>query len=404
MTAATADVLVEIGPAGLLDAAVVIVASAPDRSDATYLEPLSGTVGDDLARHLLPLAGLSMASIRRDVAWPLWPGPGREASSEPREALEKAALALRARLAALPNLRLVIALGDEALRAVTDVVPLHAGTGVITKWRGSLLEASFAPLPVYATLNPKVSYAMPGERKKIVSDWTRIGLVLAEIAAGRNPLDLRPRPRILSEPRLSDIEQFRDEVAACAPSEILAFDIETSGGRGESPPRPHILCCGLALSALDSVVIPLTYHYWRSKRALNTAIGLLAEILSGPLRKVGHLALYDTYWLQRVLGISVRNWCLDTAALSHCLDPCQREDLGARTRERRRGLEVLASLHTWRPYWKDIGKRAMAPSAPGSPEATRNFSSLLHYCGLDATATRELASTLLASLGEPSCA
>jgi uracil-DNA glycosylase family 4 len=299
---------------------------------------------------MLTDAGIPRESLWIDNVCPFRP-PQNDMTYCPKEALETYAQELRARLASLPNLNLVVPMGNTALEALTDKT-------TISKWRGSLLstclETSLVALvgpttrqtKVLPTYHPSYLFRDPSAMGQAIHDWKRV----REEEGKPKPVH-PPMPReFIIYPQQEDLDYLID---ACEGSSLISIDIEANMNTRE------IICVGIAPSPTLACCIP-----WQRK-----FFPVIRRILESPTPKTGHnAALFDNFWLTW-FGFPVNNLTLDTMFLHHCLDPGEGHSLA-----------TIASLYTHEIYWKDdaidakegTSKKVFAPS-----EATYLYNCLI---------------------------
>lgn len=174
-------------------------------------------------------------------------------------------------------------------------------------------------------------------------------------------------------------------------SELIAFDIENSGG--------FISCIGFACETKTShtpvIVIPLMINlpdtdgrYWADDAAAHFAFATIERILTNKVPKCAHNGSYDITHLFRY-GWYVNNYIYDTMVMLHATWPTVS-----------RALYVGASMFLDRyAYWKDDGKDVSEDGkvkwqVPTTPAATYNY---WRYNGLDCANTLELCLAILAA-------
>ena len=184
--------------------------------------------------------------------------------------------------------------------------------------------------------------------------------------------------------------ELRQLADLAAKSELIAFDIETSGS--------YISVIGFAceVAGLDYVpvfVIPLFINltgsdgrYWNSDETFSFAMDIIGEILRNPAPKVAHNGSFDICHLFRY-GWYVNNYLFDTMHMLHATWPTVPK-----------ALYVGAAMFLPRyRYWKDDGKEVDDQGkakweAPKTAERTYGY---WYYNGLDCANTLELCLAVL---------
>src|SRR2546425_2570369 len=204
-------------------------------------------------------AGINSAEGRFENVYPYRPLDNDLEANVSRDEIDYWAVKLRDRLAAMPNLEVVVPLGNTALRAVT-------GLYGITDWRGSILQEP-NQLCVIPSLHPAAVLRRPDWTGRCLSDWRKIKDQLD------NPMGVPERHAIVL-PTQADLDWFYEEATAGHP---VAVDIETNHKTGD------LICVGFAMTPDGGISI-----LWNSK-ANKEAIRALCAL---PCPKVLHNALY----------------------------------------------------------------------------------------------------------------
>ena len=236
---------------------------------------------------------------------------------------------LKAELTGKARPNVAVAIGDEALRALT-------GLQGITKYRGSILESSLVPgLKVIPALHP--AWILRGQFKHFwinVADMQRVKREAA-FPQVRYPkwasLVNLPAKQTIS---LLDSITFADR---------WAIDIETRGG--------HIACFSVASGGsigkpLWALCVPLETttgsNYFPDDEAATWLA--LQRLFARCPDLVGQNITFDLEWLFDS-GLEPSGIFMDTMIAARVLNP-----------EFPAGLAFLASMYTDMPYWKDDGK------------------------------------------------
>ncbi len=271
--------------------------------------------------------------------------------NEPLPQLQAAWQELLTELGSLEDPYLIIALGDEALRALT-------GKRNLGKWRGSIQQISLPhgtglrQVKLIATYHP--SYVM-----KVYSDRAIAEMDFRRCCEEAKAKDFRlPSPTIHINSSFDHVMSFLRRIQ---PGTIITEDIETVGN--------HISCIGIGVSEDEAMSIPLQSHanshlnldgvtnltsimagvgavgltaHWPIEQE-RTILDELWRINSDPtIYKVLQNCPFDTLVLGHEYGILVRGIIMDTMVAAHtcyCELP--------------KGLDFLASIYTRIPYYSD---------------------------------------------------
>jgi len=221
------------------------------------------------------------------------------------------------------NPNVVVALGNEALRAIT-------GLRSITKNRGSILFSTLVPgQKVVAAIHPT----------DIMKNWdwaplTLVDLERIKVEAESPTHKFTPREFL----KITNIPALKAEVeAALKFAEYIAFDIETCNNQ--------VSCIGFATSSTYAFVVPIHMFETSSWSEVDERIvwGLIKKLLESDIKKIGQNANFDMFFLLSTVGIRVKNLWLDTMVAFHCVYP-----------ELPKSLATLCSIYTDQPYYKDM--------------------------------------------------
>ena len=347
-----------VPPEGPLTARILFLGEAPGREENNSLRPFVGSAGDQLMQ-LFRIVGL----IRRDVllhnvflqqppknsvSYFFRDKACRRPTEEGQEHIDKLKgwltnlLAEREATGQGPNV--IVALGAIAMQVLT-------GKKRITKWRGSVLPCELVPgFKVYCTYHPSYvmrlmnepQAALIGEKKKLQQNVLPIALKDLERVQYQADFPAYERPERTFEINLglkeivAELRKLKGDVAV---------DIETLRG----PDGPLLWCIGFAPSPTYAFVIP----FIRNRQCVwspDEEAVLLREIsevfLNASVTKIFHNGFYDLSVLGRYYGLRVADGSYqDTMFCYQASYPYLRK-----------ALEVLTSIYTWEPYYKDDGK------------------------------------------------
>ena len=238
---------------------------------------------------------------------------------------------LHSELASLPNLQVVIALGDLAMFALTGQY------GSVDTWRGSIMDAcalghTYSVIPTYP---PAALY----------KQWHVKGFCVRDLQRAR---DFSLRPELYSFPAyqfhirptftttVSILESLLRQLNIGETLKI-ACDIETIARQ--------ISCIGIAWNVREALCIPfmtLDGHYWTEAEEI-TICHLLKNLLTHPnVEVIGQNFNYDNQYFARYHGYLPRQ-TFDTMIAQHVLFPGIPKS-----------LDFLSSIYChFHRYWKD---------------------------------------------------
>ena len=380
MTGLTTNFVPPIGPR---DAKICLIGEAPGRDEDVALEPFVGAAGQFLKRIMakkrlvwtdcLVWNVFHKRPPKDDIGWfyddkkkTRLNFEGQVHREELRQWLEKLKTS-----PSPPNL--LVALGREALYHLT-------GKDRIYKWRGSILPCTLVPgFKVYVTLHPShVMRSLEEEKVKLVGqkkEFAMNALPLFEIdidrimEQGQNPTYVVPQRKF--ETNLSFIElKLRLETILKDKPGLVACDIETLQGEG----GPIVWCIGFASTPEEAFIVPLIREgsfAWTLEEEAELWILISQVFLDSAIKKIFQGGMYDLAVLGRYYGLRLAPGTYeDTMYCHHATYPYLWKK-----------LEVLCSIYTWEPYYKDEGRINMG---------SRTDESEFRYNGKDCCVTREI--------------
>ena len=346
--------------AGSLTARILLIGEAPGEREVAQKQPFVGPSGQRLD------AWLRGAGLRREQLYITnvipWRPPANKIAAAPKEMIQAQSARLRALIERMPDLTLVVPMGNTALRALRIDPPNIMNTRGIPR---ALALGHGRAVKVVPTIHPAATFRQPALAYLCQQDWQRIA------DESRFPEVWTPENRtvIVTQPDDPTLEPY---LAEHGPP--VAFDIETPNFSG-TPRRwePEIGCVGFAVSAEEAVVVPT-----RDERGALTPHGfaIVQRVLGTTRPKIAQNGLFDTFWLRHA-GVSVAQWIYDTRWMHHAIAPRLPHN-----------LTTLASLYTRRPYWKHEAKDSQGHAYQ------HNNHALWQYCGIDVATTWEIYQAL----------
>lgn len=255
----------------------------------------------------------------------------------------------------------IVAFGNPALEALR-------GHRQITKWRGSILEATnLQNRKMIPAIHPSNALTTYLTRYEIIYDLRKA------VREMEFPEINRPKREYILEPSLNQVRAFFDEVDKRGGATI---DLEVI--------NQEISCCGIGWK--DKVlVIPFVWdsgNYW-SEEDEAKVWSLINDFVSDPtLEKILQNAMFDLWVLARNNHIIYAGPIHDTMIAQWVLYT-----------DFPKGLDYIASVHTEMPYYKDDGKQWF--KSPGS------FTTLWNYNASDVACTHEAYLSLQRQLVPP---
>lgn len=232
---------------------------------------------------------------------------------------------------ALPPTTPLIAVGNVALAALT-------GRWGILKWRGSLLKSLQGDRHVIPIIHPSACIKGSSEFSHlVVTDLKKVKYYVE-----RN-FELKKRDT-LTQPTYAEAMQFLELCYSKGmEGQPIAFDIEIK--------HLELNCFSLAFSPSVGMSIPLEGPkgaYFTPPQEMEILKALAKILTSTTIKKVGQNIIFDSHFMLRKFGIRTTNFD-DTMVAHHTLLP-----------QLPKGLDMITSLYTDVPYYKDEGKEWFA--------------------------------------------
>lgn len=332
---------------GPLDAKICIIGEAPGKEEEVRGIPFVGASGR-LLDEMLMRNGINRASVRLMNLMPVRPPSNNfgfffldKKRLSPKPVLIASIKKLKEELKRIkPNV--ILALGNEPLRALTGRVG-------ITNWRGSILE--WEGMKVIGTFHPA----------GILRKYSNRAVAELDILRARDEslfpeIDIPERDFII-RPTFSQVTEYLKELLSSKENRTLSFDIETIQRR--------VRCLGLSWDILKAISIPFISlshfgisadgnrirmpkveggcgNYWSSDEEYKI-LKLLDEVFRHErIKLVAQNFPFDGTLLADEMGFTFSNLHLDTLAGHHVLFP-----------ELPKSLDFLCSVYTKQPRYSD---------------------------------------------------
>ncbi len=311
---------------GPISAEVALIGEAPAFEECRVGKPFMGSAGNYLSM-LLRLAKLDRSLFRiKNLSQER--APNDKMANMPKDKLEYWTLDLIDRINAMPNVKILVPMGNFPLEAIT-------GRKGISNYRGSILK----PLPsihkdciVLPTLHPSVMHYHYEDWVYIEADFEKLRKLIDNNYIFTPPkfnFDIRPSIDTVIlrlEQLLLEQELNRDK--------YYTLDVET--------PHGFLSCIGIGWSKYDAMCIPFMYgngqNYWTEDEE-NLLWRKLAEILP-KLNINNQNYLFDWEILARHgIWLKMPQW--DPMLMHHCLYSSMRHS-----------LHILTSIYTDIPFYK----------------------------------------------------
>lgn len=360
-----------VPPEGTHIQEVIICGEQPGAHEVALKKPFQGPSGKLLKQCLafadIPLTSCYFTNVLKDLDSPLedyctvprsrrqspqWVGRGQEYV----ELLRKEVLELPASL--------VIAVGNVALAALT-------GRWGITKWRGSLLPCLFDSTKwVVPVLHPASILRGSTENKYLLV--TDLKKAMEYKRAG---FKLLPRNILTKPPFQACLGFLQDCYERGMEGNPITFDIEIK--------NLELNCISFCYEPNLAMSIPFVGpggDIWNPEQERDLMKAIARILTAKGIRKLGQNLIFDTHFLLRKYGIRTQN--LDDSMIAqHTLFP-----------QLAKGLDMITSLWTDQPYYKDEGKEWFRGGS--------TYDKLWVYNGLDSSTVCEAFPKLTKALSD----
>lgn len=369
-------------------AKVAVIGESPGKEEVLAGQPFVGPSGSLLNRFLFS-AGLRRSDVAvLNVSLRRPSHNSDDIKIIPKEELDVWMQDLRRRLTLLPDVRLIVPLGNTALEAVlgTEKVTLTRNKKLtITKARGFYFDnvvledgRKVLVVPCFhpaATFRDQTLVKVCEEFWEKIGDELRRGLVSEHNTIG--PL-IDDTYTIEGMPHPDDALDFAHQIirdGRDAPP--VSYDIETP----REVPREKILCVGFSNDGKFGMTIPFDDHRavgpkeWREKFQESVRL-----IVNSNVPKIGQNLLFDAHMLMFLKSIWSNEVIYDTRTMDLVLDPRRSHDLGS-----------MVSRFLRARMWKDREEDS---------RVNDDYVELAEYCASDALHTWHVAMKIKALLEE----
>ena len=210
-------------------------------------------------------------------------------------------------IASMPNLKLVVAIGNVALRALT-------GKQSITKVSGEEwdYEVEGRRLRLMPLMHP--SYVLQSQDKELDRFYDHVGritrIVLGEMSSDA---DLGEYSVVKT---IGEWLDLAEKLFSC---KVFAYDIETTG-LNPWDDGSYIKCIQFSLKPYEAFVLPLSPSFDWDKEEYSTIISNLKSLFEmKKIGKVGQNIKFDNLWMKTILGINVQGTVWDTKIAEYLL-------------------------------------------------------------------------------------
>ena len=316
---------------GAFHSEIALVGEAPGEREVQTKIPFSGGAGkvlwDALRKHSYTRQTVYITNVvKRQLSL--------SRHTEKRSPIHRCELQhwielVRWEVSQLPNVKVIVALGNYALQA-------FAGESGIKNWRGSVFDVQLGnrTIKCVATYNPAMVLRDPETEVLFKFDIAKVERVMT---GKYEPYHIDAHFNMLADEALFAIERIHTLASDGAP---VSFDIEVLSN--------ETACVGLAADSHSGYCFNFrdqrTNRYSAvEERAIRRAINALLSDTN--VKLVAQNGVFDSYWLWYKDRVRVHSIWFDTLLAHHTLYPTLPHSLGA-----------LTTQYTDHPYYKDEGK------------------------------------------------
>jgi len=312
---------IEVPAVGPIDAEILLIGEAPASQEIFRGEPFVGSAGAYLNK-FIDMAGLYREELRI-TNLSKKRAPKDKLSNLSKEDLEYWTKKLIDEINSLPNLKVIVPLGNYAMRAVTGQSGINKFRGTPMRPRHEIKECLV--IPTFHPSNMHYDYRI---WPFIVADLTRVRTLKEKGFSFKFP-----EFRFIIQPTFEEVMTKLREFELNTP-ELMTLDIEN--------PKGLLSAIGIAWSRYDAICIPFYMgngdSYWTLEQ--EAAIWQrLAEVLP-KLPLANQNVMFDWAVMhEHGIDLAMPEW--DSMLMHHCLY----SELPHR-------LDVITSIYTDLPYYK----------------------------------------------------
>ena len=322
----------DCGCDGAFQAEVAIIAEAPGERERILKMPLVGGSGkllwDTLRKYGINRRNVYTSNVvKRQLLAASATGYEKKQIEQNEVSLYTSILDWE--LSQLPNLRVVVCLGNYALQSLTG----HSG---ITAFRGSVMDVQLSnaalgtarDVKVIALLNPAAVLREPKNELMFKFDCKRINDV---VTGNFKEYEIKYHTDPSFDEAIAWIEKMRTE------GKPVGFDIETSSSECD--------CFGLANDPHEGMCITLRTkadNRWTAEQEVQIWLAVANLVADPMVRLVMQNGMYDSSWMWFVERVKVTAYWFDTMLAHHTLYPSMPHNQG-----------FIVSQYTTHPYYKD---------------------------------------------------
>jgi uracil-DNA glycosylase len=288
--------------------------------------------------------------------------------------------------------KVIVLLGKQALVSVIGHV-WRKNMGGIIKWRGLTIPDRTFGTWICPIFHPR-EVVQKGDFAEVKTIWEQ------DIKRAVSKLDIA-LPESVDESKqvhiITDHTDFKNELSkltantSSSGSNVIAFDIETTGLKPHNVDKHRIICISLCGANDRSIVFKTPTH--------RSGLRVLRKVLQSDVGLVAHNMKFEDTWVNVILGYPIKAWAWDSMQASHLID----------NRRGITGLKFQTYIHFGvSDYSSHLDKYLRAVDEKNGNSVNRieelikteqGYSDVLIYCGLDTLYTRRLALIQMEQLG-----
>lgn len=210
----------------------------------------------------------------------------------------------------MPNLKLVVAVGNVALRALTGKQQITKVSG--EEWEFPLI---IGDTPHSVKLMPLMhpSYVLQSQDKELDRFYDHVGRIPQIVAGG-----LSTEEDFGEYIVIQTMEQFLKLILHLQSKKMFAYDIETTGLNPRDP-NSLIKCIQFSAELKRAYVLPLAPGPWTSAEYTYIVDNLKKLFEYRRIGKIGQNIKFDNLWMKTILGIDVKGTIWDTKIAEYLL-------------------------------------------------------------------------------------
>lgn len=271
---------------GNLEAPLLFIGESPGQREDEIGKPFVGRAGN-LLRDTLKQFNITDFAITNSLRC----RPPNDRTPTLKE-IKSCNKFLKQDIAKMPNLQLIILLGNIAMQAVLGT------KGGISKYSGKLMDYT-ERIKVMPILHPAHVLRNQDEYRTFCDHIGRIPNAL-----NGNLVDNMDFGTYAT---VGTLEEWKSLIRQVRIIGEFVYDIETTG-RSPFEPQAQIKCIGFCAEPRCAWALPFGKEFWTDEEWEEIIKDLRIIMQSGRIHKIGHNLKFDNLWLKVILGITPRTY------------------------------------------------------------------------------------------------